>query len=260
MTSIIAQLGRMQTEEVRKLLGGDELPWALGRFYFTRGGKLKSIDVSRANPFLNTVTQARFDKGARGVLGTALRTLPPVYITLANIAYGKSSFEDKDYATGGRTRQATAQEGITSGQAGRIFLGEMLRLSAIYREAEKATEHGQPHGADSLLGDRPTKYKRPDVVAGIEQSKKDFDAQGGALGSLKRGFVPVIPRDDFSPRIAEKIREANGTAAAPVVDYTDPVQRKAAIERAKAAAKGAGKMSPEERRAAIARAKAAAKP
>jgi hypothetical protein len=210
MTAILAQMGRMQTEEVRRLLGGDELPWAMGRFYWTKDGKLQSIDVSRANPFLNQLTQINLNKGPRGVLLSALRVLPPYAVTLANLTFGKSSFEDRDYATKGRTRQKTAADGIGWEDGGRIFVGEMLRLSAIYREAEKAAEQGAPHGADSLLGDRPTQFKRADILAGIEQSREDFAAQGGALGSIKRGFLPLTPRADKSPEIAQKVRESRG--------------------------------------------------
>jgi hypothetical protein len=255
MTAMLAQLGRMQTEEVRRLLGGDELPWALGRFYFTKGGKLKSIDVSRANPFLNQVTQMQFDKGARGALLSALRVLPPMYVTLANIAFGKSSFDDKPYATGGRTRQKTEQEGITSGQAGRIFLGEMLRLSAIYRAAEKSAEGGGAYGADSLLGDRPTKYKRADVVAGIRQSREDFKKQGGIGGSLKRDFLPLIPRDDFSPQIAAKIREGKGVKAPVKLTPAQQAEQAKLLDEARRAARAvpvedSSKLLDEARRAA----------
>lgn len=47
MSSVITQLGRLQVEEVRELLGGDELPWALGKLYFNRNGKLESVDLAR---------------------------------------------------------------------------------------------------------------------------------------------------------------------------------------------------------------------
>jgi hypothetical protein len=224
MTSIISELGRLETEEVRTLLGGDELPWAMGRFFFTKGGKLQSIDVSRANPFLNQVTQLNTEKGPRAPLLAAMRSLPPYVVSLANITFAKSSFEDKDYATDGRSRQQTAKEGITTGQAGRIFLGEMLRLSAIYREIEKGVEQGAPHGADSLLGDRPTKFKRPNILAGIEESRAKFEDRGGFGGSLKRGFLPLLPREDDSKDIAQKVRESRGQKK-PAAPLTPEQQR-----------------------------------
>jgi hypothetical protein len=209
MTSIIGQLGRLKTEETRKLLGGDELPWAMGRLYFDSGGKLESINVARANPFLNTLTEMSPDLGVLAQGRNLLRLLPPAYVALLNQAFSKSSFRDRDFRVEGENRgRRSAEYGDTNRL--RIMFNEFARLNAIYRELDVASQGGISHGDDSILGDRPTEYKRPDIVAGRKADQERFEKQGGAAGSVFRGLLPLVPREDVSPEIAEKVRISRG--------------------------------------------------
>jgi hypothetical protein len=53
--SILGKVGQLQEDELKKL-GLSGLPWANGKFYFTKNGKLQSVDLGRANPLANSIT------------------------------------------------------------------------------------------------------------------------------------------------------------------------------------------------------------
>jgi hypothetical protein len=208
MSAIIAQLGRLQVDEVRKLLGGDELPWALGKFYFTKDGKLKSVDLSRANPAMNAITNFRGPKDAVGFL-------PPIAGALLDQAYAKSGFKQREWRVEGENQARKGQEGYGVENRVRIFLNQMLSLAAPYRAAMEATQPG-PKGDDSLLGSaRPTGYKDRQTLYSIAASQENKPKTAG--GRLAQQFLPFIPRNDDAPELAASIRARNGeeTGAAP---------------------------------------------
>lgn len=210
MSSVIAQLGRLQADEVRKLLGGDELPWALGKLYFTKGGQLKSVDLSRANPTMNAVTNFRAPKDILGFL-------PPLGVALLDQAYSKTSFKDRPFRVRGENQGRKANEYRADDRA-RVFLNAMLSLAAPYRAAQAATQPG-PRGDDALLfSPRPTGYRDPATVASINS---DIAAQPKSVGSrLAQQFVPLIPRNDSAPELAASIRARNGGGTTAVVKRT----------------------------------------
>lgn len=203
ISSLVAQLGRMQTDEVRKLLGGDELPWALGKFYWNDDGTLKSVDVSRANPTTNALTNFRAPKDALGFL-------PPVFVAALDQTYAKTSFRQRDFRVEGEN-QGRRDEPYGAVNRARIYLDQMLNLAAPYRALEKATQSG-PQGDDSLLWDpRPTRYKRADIVQSLrEQEEARPDSLGGRL---LPEVVPFVPRKDAAPEIAAAIRQRKGEKA-----------------------------------------------
>ncbi|HUR86961.1 MAG TPA: hypothetical protein VMY78_16630 [Solirubrobacteraceae bacterium] len=216
IASLVGQLGRMQTAEVRRLLGGDELPWALGKFYTSKDGKLQSVDVSRANPALNTITSLR---GPSSLVGL----MPPLFTSLANQAYSKSSFKQRPYRVQGET-QGRKDTAYSAEDRTRIFVEEMLTLAAPYRAVKKATSTG-PEGDDSslLLGRRPTKYKRPDIVASI---KREQERRPGSIGErLLLEMAPLVPRDDNARELAASIRQRNGQSRAGAAAAERPLTR-----------------------------------
>lgn len=208
MSAIIAQLGRLQVDEVRKLLGGDELPFALGKLYFTKGGKLKSVDLSRANPAMNAITNFR---GPKDLLGF----LPPIAGAVIDQAYAKSGFKQREWRVEGENQPRTNAQGVGVQNRVRIFLNQMLSLAAPYRTALSATQPG-PKGDDSLLfSPRPTTYVDPQTVASIQASQQNLPATAG--GRALQQLVPFIPRNDNAPELAASIRARNGekTGSAP---------------------------------------------
>jgi hypothetical protein len=201
MTSIIAQIGRMQTEEVRALLGGDELPWALGKFYFTDDGKLKSIDLARANPTSNALTNLRAPKDVIGLL-------PPVFVMGLDQVYSKTSFRNRDFRVEGENQGRRDQPYGVENRL-RIVLDQALSLAAPYRALEKATQSG-PQGDDSLLFDpRPTEYKRADIVESLRRQEAERPQDVGSR--LRQEFFPLAsPKTDPGPEIAASIRQRRG--------------------------------------------------
>jgi hypothetical protein len=218
VTAILAQMGRMQTEEVRRLLGGDELPWALGRFYFTTDGQLKSVDLARANPALNTLTDVRVK--LTDPLGSVKQLLsfgPPLFVALLDQAYAKTSYKGRPFRVEGETVGRKDDE-YGNENRWRIFAAQMLRLIAPYRSVERATARG-PEGDDTLIFDRrPTRYKDPATLASLAADERRRPQN--VAERIAREFLPLIPRDDYGPEQAAAIRKRDGKAdgGAVVVD------------------------------------------
>ena len=259
LTAIAAQLGQLQTQELRALLGGTELPWMMGRFIYASDGELKSIDLSRANPFMNQVTQIRLPQGNLfSVTREVLKMAPPVVVALADQAYGTSSFKGRQFRVEGETTGRKVDEyGLEN--SSRIFFEDMAGLIGYYRIASKATASGDPEGDDSslLLGRRYTKYKRPDILWSINEDKKLRPTSVWQRALLET--MPLIPRRDNSPEVAARMRrieQQNGGSAA-VPTTMDPLMR-ARVEAAQAAAAAQGPAAAELMRARVAAAQAAA--
>jgi hypothetical protein len=200
MASITAQLGRMQTEEVRKLLGGEGMPWAEGKLYYAKDGKLQpmSVDLSRANPAVNALVNLRKPKDLVGFL-------PPLFVAALDQAYDKSSFTGKPYRVEGENQPRT-DGSYGAGNRLRILIDDMAGLAAPYRALERSTQTG-PQGDDSMLfSERATKYKRADIVRSIAAQEKRRPKGLGAR--LLKEFTPLVPREDYSPEIAASRRES----------------------------------------------------
>lgn len=223
MTSIIAQLGGLNAREVQKLLGGDELPWALGKLYFTKDGKLKEVDVSRANPFLNAVTQAKIpEKGAvRGALLSALGFLPPIYTAALDVAYSKTSFKDRPVKVDSEstTRPNKAGQAITDVQALEIYAKEIAELAAPIRLLSRVRADGRPVSDNSLpfLHERYTTYKDRKIRLDVQKAREDLTTGERVRNEL----LPFWPRPSRDPETAGKIRRARGKGSGTV--STQPI-------------------------------------
>jgi hypothetical protein len=200
MTSILGKVGQLQQDELKKL-GLNGIPWAGGKFYFTKNGQLQQIDLGRANPVANAVTQIH---GVKDLLGL---TQPAVQIALDQ-AYHRNSFKDQSWAVGGRPGSATAnlKGPFFDKYRARILANQIGELFPPYRIAEKMTEFG-PQGADSLpWSQRPTKYKRADLVRvmnkQIAQDRKD--------ANLLYQLAPFLPRPSHDVQVAAAIKASSG--------------------------------------------------
>lgn len=218
MSALIGNLGRLQTEEVRRLLGGDELPFALGKLYYTKDGKLKEVGLARLNPATNAVMEM---VGNPRPLGKLIGSLPPIVNTALDLAFEKTGFTGKplmvegEHRKGAEERQATGI-GIGDANAARVAANRMLRLAMPYRAWEGVEYKGVPHGDDSFpFAPRPTGYKDPKVTGDIAKSRRRQAAKGTG-GLLLEEFAPFLPKDTRDPEIAARIRERRaGTKAKP---------------------------------------------
>jgi hypothetical protein len=184
LASIAAKLGQLQQEELRKL-GVTDLPWAGGRLYFERGGKLHQIDLARANPLANSLTSIRQPSQLVGML-------PPAVSAVADQLFHRNNFKDAEWKVGGKPSQFGKKgSDYALGARGRIFMEQMLKLAFPYREAEKLTMLG-PQGDDSMLiSPRPTKYKKKEIVQAISKSVKEQQKQS-KTSRLAQDVVPFI--------------------------------------------------------------------
>lgn len=195
-TAAIARLGQLQSEEVRKLLGGDALPWQLGKYYWNDDGTMKSVNVGRLNPFLNQFTNFR---GPQDLLGV----LPPAVQAALNQAYSTVGFTGKPFNVRGEKGTA-AWKGHPGRQAedrARIFFEQALgQTVAPYREWSKAAAYGRPQGDDSslLFGPRPTVSRDADVQLGIERQVAQNKREKGGVGKQVRNatLAPFVPQKD----------------------------------------------------------------
>jgi hypothetical protein len=223
MTSIIAQLGGLNAREVQKLLGGDELPWALGKLYFTKDGKLKEVDLSRANPFLNAVTQAKIpEKGAvRGALLSALGFLPPIYTAALDVAYSKTSFKDRPVKVDSESTARPNKEGqaITDVQALEVYAKEIAELAAPIRLLSRVRADGRPVSDNSLpfVHERYTNYKDRKIRLDVQKAREDLTTGQRVRNEL----LPFLPRPSRDPETAGKLRRARGEGSGTV--STQPV-------------------------------------
>jgi hypothetical protein len=195
-TAAIARLGQLQSEEVRKLLGGDALPWQLGKFYWNDDGTMKSVNVGRLNPFLNQFTNAR---GPQDVLGV----LPPVVQAALNQAFTATSFTGKPFNVRGEkgTDAWKGHPGRRAEDMARIFFEQALgQTIAPYREWSKASAYGRPQGDDSslLFGRRPTVSKDADTQLGVERLVARNRREKGSVGKQVKEatLMPFKPQRD----------------------------------------------------------------
>jgi hypothetical protein len=157
--------------------------------------------------------------------------LPPLVVSALDQVYSKTSFRDRPFRVDGENQGRKSPE-YTAEQRARIALDQLLGLAAPYRAAEKATQAG-PQGDDSLLwSQRPTVYKRRDILDSIADEESRRPPTVG--GRMLREFLPLVPREDRSPEIAASIRERNGeraTSKRPVTVEEAWRRREAALER-----------------------------
>ena len=187
MTGLLGNLARLKTEELRETLGTD-MPFALGQFYFD-DNKL-AIDLSRANPLLNALTEASGVRQAFGVL-------PPWYGMIASQAFLQDPFTGKPFRVEGESTERRYSDPGTVNRL-RIAADQGLSLFWPYRVGEELVYADQTQGADSLLIDpRPTEYARGGEAAQYQREKERRFEEKGAGGILKEQLTTVRPAEEI---------------------------------------------------------------
>jgi hypothetical protein len=182
ITGLLYQLGRLETDEIKEMLGGDELPWALGKLYFNDGKT--AIDFYRGNPTLNALVEL---EGVRDV--TSL--MPPYMKAILNQVVQQDVWSGKDWKVQGETFARKAIDPGLESRA-RALANELLSTFTPYRVAHKARAGGESLGADSLAWDlRPVGYSDQSITA---MRKADFEKRGGVWGLLLENVLPILPK------------------------------------------------------------------
>lgn len=220
MSGILAQLGRLKVEELRELYGGDNLPWALGRYYIDKAGGPLMVDLGRFNPLSNVITSAT---GIRSLTGL----LPPTYLMAAAQVFQKDPFTGKDWLLEGETQTRPGFVGLAAEERLRVLLATGIKMFYPGRVWTELELEGEPQGADSLPWDpRPTEYVDEDLVQSIGRDKRAL-AKRGTWDRINDSLFPLIPhptrdlefakvldekKDDYRKSLEEKggVSESSG--------------------------------------------------
>lgn len=210
VTAMLADLSRLQVDEIKELLGGDELPYAFGKIYFTKDGQLREVGLARMNPATNAIIEA---VGNPDPLRRLIGLLPPVIQAGLDLAYQRGAFTGKTLKVGGETGYAATEraesgEGISLEDRARFALGRALKLILPYRAWEKAAYKGEGQSDTALAwSPKPTRYKSPEYQRLQEKNRRRFEKEGGALNAILDQMFPFLPKESRDPEIAESIRE-----------------------------------------------------
>jgi hypothetical protein len=231
MVSILAKLALMGQEEARELLGGDDLPWGLGKFYFrgssTSGrvldavipdaivdvpdtGQVMELDFARMSPATNALLEIRQPS-------QIARVFPPIIGFLVEGMTQESLMTGRDWNVQGMTAQTLKQfdptgTGYTPTDIIKSIYASAEELVPPARYAKNVLFTG-PQGADSslLFGEAETRYREDDVVKSVAESKRRREARS-PYARLGEGMFPIFPRPSEDPRIVksrlEREREA----------------------------------------------------
>jgi hypothetical protein len=197
LLSIAGKLGQLQQDELERL-GVEDLPWASGRLYFKRDGKLMQVDLARMNPLMNAASSAKEPSQLFGVLP------PVVQALLVDQLTHKSSFKDKEWTVKGKPAEYGAQ-GSDYGMRvrGRIALDDLLSLAYPYRAAKTQVLEG-PQSDDALLwSPRPMKYTDKKIRAAI---KKSIERKAEER-SVVREVLPLLGEPTDDPEVAQSRRD-----------------------------------------------------
>ena len=227
---ILYQLGRLETSEVRELLGNN-LPWGLGKMFF-EDGKL-SIDAYRGNPVLSAVTDFQDPQDLMGFL-------PPYLQLLTNQIYDKDYFTGDDLTVEGET---TGRRFVDAGLEGRarILVNSVAGIFAPYRAVSEIAFEGTPQSSDALpWSPRPKQYKPGSGQIRAREQEEAYDRNGGAEGVLLKQAAPFWPQSteellqtaDYvnaeteaeRARIEENAASARGESTGNVSDYMDELR------------------------------------
>lgn len=214
MSALVGNLARLQTQEVKELLGGDELPFALGRLYITKDGKLQAIELGRANPATNTITGlvTPYDGGLQFSPRGAFSLLPPMVVSAIEQGAGVSMFTGKGITVKGETsygpfeRQGIGKE-IGVEERARLAANDFLSLFYPYRTATDIEEKGQPHSDDTLLWDpRKVTYKDEKIKRSLAKERRRQEGRD-PVDKILEELTPFLLHPTRDREIAERVRE-----------------------------------------------------
>jgi hypothetical protein len=222
---LTAELANLHNQEVRELLGGDEAPWAYGRIFFEKDGRLSSVDLGRINPVTSPITDVVME-GPRALGGLA----SPIVQAIANQAYGTSLFSGKPFTGRGSAQYGS---GLGGESRARILVDQLGSTAFPYRVAETVATGGAKTSDDSLPWDpRPIEYRDGEARA-RELTRQE--ALGSTGDQVKRQLVPFIPRPDSTRETVRGIQEREGTLRGgdPSAEMDPELERRLRLLRAR---------------------------
>jgi hypothetical protein len=207
MTSLVYQLGRLETDELRDVLGPG-MDWALGKMFLGDPADPNTpfVDIYRGNPLLSGLVEF---SSAKDIMSF----VPPYIGILMNQAYGRDYFTRQDITVDGETQgRRFTEPGLLNSLE--VAVGQYLRTFTPYRQLEEAVYAGTPQSSDAFpFAPEPKQYKPGSGSETRAREEEAFREQGGVPGMLYRRNLPFAPQDSRSLREsaeyinAETIRE-----------------------------------------------------
>jgi len=215
MTGIISQMGRLETEEKRELLGEDANPWALGGIRTGENGETV-WEMYRANPVLNALVEADDVRGTMNIM-------PPFVQILAKQFFQHDTFSGKQIAVGGIPSQGPHHK-MTVDQHGKVFVNSLASMFFPTREFMKYQAGGRTQGADQLPWNTAPTYYADGGDAEGRQDKKE-----AAFESLKETEKQYV-LENFLPFIGHSSASLDAANEGMIAAKEQYEERKAAAE------------------------------
>jgi uncharacterized membrane protein YgcG len=213
MTDILAQMGEMGSDEIKKLLGVPEdydLAASMLAQVYLEGddGSLRSINYGRMNPFINAVTQMERPTQAFGLVS-------PMYQSLVDQAFNESAFTGRDYQIEGRIKKAPPEGYYGSYKSilrpgsprNRIFARSQLKMLFPYRLWEEAAL--EPSQTDDALAwsPRPLKVKEEEARRGIARDRRKWRKKS-TVEKIKPDVIPFFSKPSpLRPVLKRRLEE-----------------------------------------------------
>jgi hypothetical protein len=200
--AILGKLALLGAEESREILGGDQLPWGLGKFYWRNAdGEVMELDLARMSPATNAFIDIRTAEQAS-------RVFPPfVGMAIEQIA-------EKNLMTG----EGWEVQGMTTPLPNpqfpykdyslldhvKVMAGQLTRTIPPIRYGERVLFTG-PQGDDASLifGEAPTAYRDEEVVKSIREADARLHERP-PWQRLMEVALPMMPRPSEDPRITKQ--------------------------------------------------------
>jgi hypothetical protein len=177
-TALVGEMAQLHNDEVKKLLGGQDMPWANSRVFFNKNGKLTSVDLMRASP----IGAAAVDVASGGITRAASLIAPELQPFL-NMIY--------------------KQDPSGAPYKGNAFsaLNSFLSMSYPYRLARDLHFGTKQQQSDSipLLHERPA-VKQTKAAQAYQAAKEQ--ASGPLDQKILAGLLGLVPKPDDSGVIA----------------------------------------------------------
>jgi hypothetical protein len=186
-TALVGEMGKLHNDEVKKMLGGQDLPWAYSRVFFNKNGKLTSIDMLRASP-VGSIVQDASTQGMRGLSSLMMPELQGIM----DMMYKQTN-----------TGTPVKQNAFT-------LLNDYLSMTYPYRLAKDFAFGTRQQESDSVPLIHPDAATRKTAAAQAYMQAKE-QANGPEFDKVMSGLLGLWPKPDDSKVIAQHMAKKGST-------------------------------------------------
>lgn len=190
VTSVLSKISQIGEDEVREMLGGEELPWGIGKIYYKKDGELHEYSLFRRANFLsNALTDADRSENLTGAV-------PPAIGMFLSQVLKENIYTGKKWTTDGNPDYGSANTDFY--HRARILASQVLNMSFPIRVAGTTMASGAKVSSDSIpFSERPMRYKRQDKIDAGKKRVADHKSVSKPLKALQvAGLIPKKSLDD----------------------------------------------------------------